>query len=446
MGPFGDHALMKALKPFLTTTVWVSLGKAGGILVPFLIALLYGASPATDAFFFSYSLIIALMTIFSHVFELSLVPFLVERKENADQAAAFAVSILKRGLPVCFLIGMVIALALPFLLGLRAAIPAETSALIPRFFWEMLPGLFIASLISAYHGFFYAYKIFWFPSVSTLFRTSTMILFFLFGREALGIHALTWGFVAGEGVRWLAAQAVFMRRFSLRFKFNAPDFQPTSAFFKQAFYQVFAGVAINMMPIADQWAAAPLGPGKLSLFNYADRLIQIPYLLFFYGFTQVFFSLWSESHSQEKTLLFFEKIQKDMRRVFVGVCFFVLMVILLSDPMIRLVFQRSHLTQDQLQQILYLFLWLTLGFVPGVFRILYGRILIITQKSKIYLCQAWVELLAKIALNFLLARRFGIAGIPMATLIIYSLSVLWFHFFVRHQTLVQGHPKGKGIN
>ncbi|MBI3307422.1 MAG: polysaccharide biosynthesis C-terminal domain-containing protein, partial [Candidatus Omnitrophica bacterium] len=184
-------------------------------------------------------------------------------------------------------------------------------------------------------------------------------------------------------------------------------------------------------PLVDQWAAAPLGAGKLSLFSYADRLLQVPYLLFFYGFTQVFFSFWSDSRIDKEPARFFEKVRKDMRIVFAGAIVLVLIMQAVADPMFRIIFQRSNLTEAQMHQLIDIFRWLALGFPVGILRILYGRILIIIKKSSIYFYQAWLELAVKIVLNFFFAAWFGITGLPMATFVVYSLTTLWFYLYLK---------------
>lgn len=418
-------------KPFFSTTVWVLMGRAGGVLVPFLVAVFMGAGPATDAFFFAYAAIFSLQNIFAHIFESALVPYMAERKDSPQRAQAFTLQVLKTVFPVISLLSLAFGFLLPVVLNAQASVPPETARMISRFYWEMLPGLLIAALISAYQGFFYANKNFWFPSVSPVFRTLLMAGCFIFGRSEFGIHSLTFGFTLGEIVRWAAAHFVLTRGNGVEFSGPVEDVSKILEFFRQAGFQFMALVAVNLIPMADQWAAAPLGGGNLSLFNYADRLMQVPYLLFFYAFTQVFLSFWSESHAQEKFSVFFKKVEKDTWFVFAGSSVFVLPLWFYAEPALNLIFSRSNLTPEQLRVLTDVFRWLALGFVPGILRILYGRVLIIMRKSGFYFFQAWVELFLKIGLNFWLVSLFGVAGLAMATAIIYSLTALWLFYYLK---------------
>lgn len=417
-------------KPFISTTFWVLLGRAGGVLVPFLTAFFMGAGPATDAFFFSYAVIFALQSIFAHIFESALVPFLSERKADAGRSAAFTLSALKKIYPIMIVLSAGLGVLLPFLLGLNSAISSETAGMIPRLYWELFPGLLLAALISAYQGFFYAHQNFWFPSISPLFRTVLMVGFFIFGRERLGIHSLTLGFAAGEIFRWAAAHWILTRNAAFKAGNTAESHDKIEDFFRQASFQFIAVAAISALPLADQWAAVPLGPGNLSLFNYADRFIQVPYLLFFYGFTQVFLSFWSDSHVKEAFQVFFSKVKKDMRTVFLGASALVLVLWFLANPLITLLFEHSNLTDEQLAVLSWIFRWMLIGFVPGILRLLYGRVLMILRKSVFYSVQSCVELAVKIILNLLFAPRFGVAGLAMATAVTYGFTVVWQYVYL----------------
>ncbi len=424
---------MEQKKPFISTTIWVLLGRAGGVLIPFLIALLWGAGPATDAFFFAYAIIFSLQNIFAHIFEASLVPFIVERKDAPEKSMSFTLGALKASFPLMSLFSIGLAFALPFILRLSPSVHPETSLLVSRLYWEMLPGLLMAALVSAYQGFFYAHKNFWFPAVSPLFRTMMMALFFIFLRGPLGVHSLTLGFLAGETARWACAHWLLAREERIRFSVPPEDFRKVLEFFRQASFQFLALLAMNILPLTDQWAAAPLGPGGLSLFNYADRLLQVPYLLFFYGFTQIFLSFWAESFQKEESGVFYQKVGKDMRVVFAGAAALVFFLWIAASPLVKLIFMRSNLTEPQLLELTGIFRWLAAGFLPGILRILYGRVLIIIKKSRFYFLQCWVELFLKVGFNFIFADWFGIRGLAMATAAVYAVTAVWLYLYLKIQ-------------
>jgi len=86
---------MSQARPFISTSFFAILGRSAGLIVPFVIAMVYGANRQTDSFFFAYSLIFALVSIFSHIFESALIPYLAEKKDKTIGKEKGV------GLPIC---------------------------------------------------------------------------------------------------------------------------------------------------------------------------------------------------------------------------------------------------------------------------------------------------------------------------------------------------------
>ena len=50
-------------RPFLSTAVFTIAGRAGGLILHFVIAFYYGVNAETDAFFFSYGIVTAIIAV-----------------------------------------------------------------------------------------------------------------------------------------------------------------------------------------------------------------------------------------------------------------------------------------------------------------------------------------------------------------------------------------------
>ena len=103
---------MSSKRPFFETTVLAALGRIGGLLVPFLAAAIYGASPETDAFFFAYMLAFVFLTLFSSIFEATLIPYLTEHGQAVSQTRAICLEVARRLFPAMALLGLGLACAL----------------------------------------------------------------------------------------------------------------------------------------------------------------------------------------------------------------------------------------------------------------------------------------------------------------------------------------------
>ncbi|HIJ53334.1 MAG TPA: hypothetical protein HPP66_09295 [Planctomycetes bacterium] len=78
----------------IKTTIWSTVGKAAGFLIPFFIAAWFGISSETDAFFFAYGLILFLSGIFAPVVESVIVPYIAEARTNNEDVGRFVGNIL----------------------------------------------------------------------------------------------------------------------------------------------------------------------------------------------------------------------------------------------------------------------------------------------------------------------------------------------------------------
>jgi len=68
----------------ISTTIFSIVGKAVGFLIPFFIAIWFGANYETDAFFLGFGIVLFLITIFSPVLESIVVPYIAEAQENSE--------------------------------------------------------------------------------------------------------------------------------------------------------------------------------------------------------------------------------------------------------------------------------------------------------------------------------------------------------------------------
>ncbi len=419
---------MKLKRPFLSTALWTALGRLGGLMIPFCIAMIFGATPETDAFFFAYSVIFALLNVFGHVFESALVPHLARRKAEPEEVNRLAGDILRTCLPLAAGISLAIAAGLGPGLQVWGGLEAHGAHLTGRLFLEMTPGFLLAILVAHHHSFFCVYKQFWFAALSPLIRACVMLAAVFLFHKPFGIHALSLGFSAGEILRWMAAYGLMRRLTPARLLFPGPGSTAHAGFFlREAGFQILALFAVNLAPLADQWFAAPLGGGSLSLLNYADRLLQIPYLLFINGLLQVFLSFWSDDYHVSAPEDFARRIRRDARVVLLAAFVLGGILWLLRTPLIELIFTRSGLALAQRDLLAGIFGWLALALIPGMIRLFYARVLFVVNRSRFYALQAWAEFLCKVALNYFLCLRYGIMGIAMATLINYGFASVWLH-------------------
>lgn len=435
------EVLASKKRPFFSTAVWSLVGRSGGFLIPFIIAKLYGANHSTDAFFFSYGVMVLWISLFTHIFESSLIPYLAEQSKNPLAVSSLANRTFVLILPLTVLLGILTYFILPTALirwGGWSSISAVWTSHCLR---EMLPFLILATFVAACHSILFTYKVFWMPAVSPLFRSLTVMGSMFFFHKTWQIQALTFGFVAGELFRAFLTYVTLRRNTPWQFTLESKSIsEKPKAMMIQMLLQGTAVIAVNSLFLSDQWFAGNLGKGSLSLLNYADRILQIPYILIVSSFLQIFLTDWSDTYYADPVYTFWPKIRRDIRTVF-WVCFsFGAGFWFFRQPITRFIYHYGQFSTEELEVIGNLFGWLSLGFIPGVVRLLCGRVLFVMKKSVFYCVQSWAELLANIILNIVFMRWVGIVGIAVATAVVYTVSTFFVYGYIHRHI-----PKGMKV-
>lgn len=424
---------------FLSTPLLVVLGRLAGVLIPFFIAHFYGVSAETDAFFFVLGIILLALETLSHLLESVLVPDLVAHKNNPGKMFSFGNGVLVSSLAASFLFLLLFILASPWLFSLWKSPDPEFSRKITRLLIEMSPFLLLAICTCLANSLFYVHKIFWFPALSPALRSGIVVVTMIMGHAKGGIHAATAGFGAGELVRTGLSFYLLARLTGWRPKL---DWKKTGTeirdFLDHAVFQVLAILAFNLFLVTDQWFAARVGTGNLSLFSYSDRLFLIPYQLFGAGFLHILHSNWSDIFHEKPAAIFWEKIKKDIRWIFAFSFLFSVLAWGLAPQIVRAGFGHGSMNSGDLQTIAGLFGWQMIGFIPAILNLSYSRIFFILKKSRFYFGYSWARFLLKVILNWIFMSSYGLRGIVISTVMVNLTAAGALHFYLKRY--LKGRP------
>lgn len=423
-------------RPFFQTALLSVLGRAGGLIIPFLIARVYGADAQTDAFFFAYSFSIAVTSLFSHMFEAAIIPYLAALHDNNLRVSWLLRQAFLRCLPVFVAAGLILAACMTPLLSRGTGWSEEEARQIAWIFTGMQPFLWLGLAAAAANGFFYYQARFSYPAISPLIRASLVILCLFTLHRSLGIYALVAGLGLGELVRVYGA-FLLNRRPALQtgsYEGTGQDRLILQKFFRDAFWQTAALFAIHLMVVTDQWFAARAGSGSLSLLSYADRLIQIPYLFFLSGFLHIFHADWARA-ALRPAEEFKTRLRRDLIFVAAGSAAAAVLLASQASFFTGIFYGTDKLSAGDKQTLTSLFFWYAIALAPGVVRLALGRVLIVLKASRFYFAQAWLELAVNVVLNEIFMRQFGVAGIAISTAVVYSLSTGWLALYLKGKKL-----------
>lgn len=410
---------------------WVAfltvIGKSAGALIPFCIAIVYGAGIETDAFFLAFGLIFFLFRIFSHIFESVIIPYFSEQKKHADSIIQFANAALFALIPVVLIICFIIDENLETWVMAFNGWSPESSELVASLFYEMVPFLILSIWISQASGLLYSAKRFGFAAASPLLRSAVVLAAIFWGKKYFGIHALSLGFLFGEALRWI----VTLIQIKIRLRWSAQvdwikQGPRVQKFYGEMIYQFFALAAVNAIYFVDLWFASRLPEGSVSILNYADRLLQIAYILFQNGFLNIYHSFWSDQYYQESPVSFWKYAKRDIRLVSIVSCIISALLFMNREFCVRSAFSLGGKFSDADFEIMTrLFGWFAIGFTPVILYLLYVRVIFVMKKNSFYCVLSYVLLSLKVISNMLFIRWWGLEGIAISLVFSYSIIALW---------------------
>ncbi len=427
----------------LSTTIWSTLGKAVGFLIPFFIAAWFGVSDETDAFFFSYGIVLFLSSIFCPVVESIVVPYIAEARKNEEDVGRFLGKILGiSGIGILIICGLLLIIIRP-VLSLITHFDQKSLDTIYKLLIEIAPLLLLLTWTSVLSGAINAYKKFVFPAISPAFRAIVNLIIIFVLKNKIGVHAVALGYVFGELVRMGILLNILsrMRLFSLKISFALDP--KIREFFKTSSFQIFGMVAVGLNPIIDKIMVSWLEVGSISLLEYADRLFIIPVTFFSSGFVVVILTYLSDQYYETLNK---DILRKELFRIakIMGLLSFIITIVtmLIHKFITYIAFGRGEFPLEKLGDVRILFLLLLIGLMPYTINLIIVRGLIILKNTKSLFKALVLKNIIKILLNLVLIFLLGLNGIVLSTSITAFLILIYLYYEFRKSSNSSISKKG----
>lgn len=413
---FANFYSMRSLfKDTITTTIWSTIGKAGGFMIPFFIATWFGTNKETDAFFFTYGLILFLAGIFAPVVENVIVPYLMEFKINDENNDLFVSNILILFSAFLFIILILLIFFAKPLLRVVTDFNAASVNIAYRVLLEISPLIFLLLWTSILTGILNTQKRFFLPAISPGFRAVVNLFVIYVFKNDYGIHAIPLGYVVGEMFRFIILFYIINKLNLFRFRPSFSIDHRVILFSKSAFFQIASMITIGINPFVDKTMASWLGEGSITILYYADRLYIIPVTFIVSGLLVTLLSHWSDLYYHEGTHSFVKMIKKSSITVFFITLPMMILFILFRYPILNLIFGRGSFSQNDISEVGLVWVCYLTGFLPYVMGLLLVHAHLVFKKTKALFYLSGINCFLNIVLNFLLMKKYNIAGIALST-------------------------------
>jgi len=439
LGTIGSLRSSRLLRDTVSTTGLSVLGKGIGFAIPFFVAAWFGIDFRTDAFFFTYGLVLLLAGIFFPVVEAVIVPFITEIKSQSEsEVRRFVGTALVLSIAGLAVLGAVFLLVSRPVLSVVTKFPQESLDLIFHLFLETSPLLLLLVSTSLLSGVLNAYRLFALPAVSPGIRASVAILTIFALKGEIGVHSIAVGYVFGELARFTALFIYAAK------KGIAPTVTSVRAdgrvyeFLRTASYQVTGMAIIVFNPVVDKTMASWLGLGSVSLLEYSYRLYEIPLTFIARGFFVVLLSHWSASFYEEGRPR--PSRISDLKRSVFRTAWIVggggvvasVILILLREPLVSLVYGRGEFDVEHLSIVYTVWTFYLIGLGPTVFGWVFARAHLVLKNTKLLMFSGIVNAVLNVALNLALIGPLGLNGLALSTAITHTVvTVVLVVFFLR---------------
>ncbi len=390
------------------------VGQAPTALIPPAIAVIAGASAATDRFFLAFAVISLVTTTMLAAAQHVSVPFFVDAHHSGR-------SILPELATVIAGFSVALLLAAGALLGVaRPDYSAWLLSEAQRDYWSLAPYGLCAALSGLAVGALNAARDFAWPALTPAVRSAAVLLVLLAVGGGLGPTGIALGYALGEGCRLLLPGTRLRRRTPDPVRFGSPG--PTGReFARRAIPQMAGSAIVAAVPLIDRITASTLTPGSVSILDYADRLWQVPIGVVTSGFIVVSLAEWSHHVSASRSRAALGAAMRRSAAALFGLAVPAsLTVVVFRRPIVQVLFGHGAFPLEEIDRLAD-----TLGTLAActpvyVAGLAYTRGFLALKQTSWLLAGSLVMVSVKIALNVALAPVWGLVGIATATGLAYA--------------------------
>jgi putative peptidoglycan lipid II flippase len=399
------------------------LSRIFGFIRDMVVAQLFGAGMATDAFFVAFRIPNLLRRLVGEgALTASFIPVYTEyvnqrSKEEGDELVNTTSSILAIFLLIVSVLGVLFSPWIVKVIAFGFSQEMEKFRLTVLLNRLMFPYIFFIGLVALAMGVLNSRKHFAAPALAPVLLNLSIILcaLFLSGRLAKPVLSLAIGVLLG-GVTQLLFQIPFLRRTGIIPRFILNFSHPGVKRIATLMTPSILGLAVTQLNEAvSTFLASNLPEGSVSYLYYADRLLEFPMGIFAVAIATAVLPTLSEYSSKKDLQRMKETFSFALRLVFFVTLPAMMGLVVLRVPILNLLFQRGafsvHSTLMTAQALLYYALGLAA--FAGV-RIIVPAFYAL-QDTKTPVKVALVALLANAALGSVLMVPLQHGGLALAT-------------------------------
>jgi putative peptidoglycan lipid II flippase len=405
----------------------VVLVKLAAFAKDWLVARRFGASDELDAFLVALVIPSYAVVVLAQSFGMAFMPtyIRVAHRDGAAAARRLATSALLTGAAALFAITLVLAVAARYLLPLIGTGFDESKLALAASLFYVLSGVLIASGISTIlAAVLNAGERFAVASLAPLAVPLVTVLVFWFGQVRYGIYALAAGTLCGFVCETLILSVAAFCRGLLAWP-HGSGFDASLRFIGRQYVPVAIGsLLMSSSLVVDQSMAASLGSGSVSVLNYGNKIVALVLGVIAVSLSTVLFPRFSRLIAEGRLAELTHTLRVFGALIVLVSIPLIIVLAILSEPIVRLVFERGAFTPETTAAVSEVQRWL-LPQIPFYVLVMVGyRLLSALDGNALLLRIGALNLFMNVTGNLVFMHWFGVKGIAMSTSLVYVVATL----------------------
>ena len=278
-----------------------------------------------------------------------------------------------------------------------------------------------------------AYKHFSAPSFSQMFITISIIAFILLFVKRMGVYVFAWGTLVG-----LIIQFVFLLPFTKKegyshyfdFNLNHPALKKT---IKLSLIFILLGIISGITPVINRIMASWLPSGSIAALAYADKLVQVPLIIFSGSIATAIYPFFAGQLAENKIDEMKDTLATSIKMTgFIFIPLAVTMMIL-SKPTIQLLFQRGAFDEHATNLTSAIFICYSFQLFSNYALVIMMRLLLVFQDMMSILKITITSVVFTVLLNFIFIKIVNppAAGIALSSSVVCLFTAILYFGFLK---------------
>ncbi|OGR63790.1 MAG: murein biosynthesis integral membrane protein MurJ [Elusimicrobia bacterium GWB2_63_22] len=411
------------------------LGHALSLAKEMLIANYFGVSESMDSFYAAMTVPNLLNNVFLSLFAILFIP-VIARYRTKDLAETNRIISTVSNLiliVLAALVALIFLFAGPIIRLSSPGLAPETAAKAAAMLRIIGAAVLFTGAVNILSSVYNAFERFLWPAVSGIFVTLSTIFFMLLFTEQLGVFALAWGLLAGTILQFVFL-APFARSYGARYSgvldLEHPEIRKS---FGLMFLFLVIPVLSGFNTVVNRFMASWLPAGSITALAYADKLIQVPLMIFSATIASSIYPFLSAQAAENRLEEMKDTVSLSIRMSgFIFIPLTVTMMIL-AKPAIQLLFQRGAFDAAATELTSRVFVFYCLLLFSNYAAVILMRILFAFQDLKSIIKVVAATLFANIAMNLAFMKLMSppAGGIALAAALGSLLSAVLFFIVLK---------------